>query len=152
MDALKRFYTRFFIFTKIKLCSFCNCTSGNIKKCLFGPLSKPINSAAIHERWEHSKSGSEDFTKRWHSKDNVNVLFNSCQVSLEHIHFVDSKVFAHTFLATNEIDWLEIFIFVKRRDIASIKDIVDVFNHLFIDNLSIYKQESCWLIVNTCLH
>ena len=71
----------------------------------------------------------------------MDVCLKSTKVLLEHVHLSNWYLFLHTELLSYLKDRFHIFKFVQIRHITSIKNIVDIFELLLFDNLSINEQE-----------
>ena len=82
----------------------------------------------------------------------MNVLLDSSNISSEHIHLCNLNVLLHANDLTNLKNWLVIFNFIKVWHITRVQNIVDIFKHLFIDNLSVNKQERGLFVFNSSLH
>jgi hypothetical protein len=62
------------------------------------------------------------------------------------------ETFLHAKELTNLEEWLKVLSLVEVRYITGIEDVVDVLQHLLVDDLGVHKDESCGFIVNTSLH
>lgn len=82
----------------------------------------------------------------------MDITLDSVDIADKHVVSVDRDSSFETSLFTNFVDTLEVLSLVEVRNITSIQNIVDVFELLLIDDLSIDEQESGCLVVNTTLH
>jgi hypothetical protein len=108
---------------------------------LLWPLAEPVKSAACHKRWELSQTLPEDLTKRRHSDDHVDVPLDSSKILLEHIQEIDWQVLFHAHGLANLVDGFEVFLLVETSHITTVKDVVNVFKHRLIDDLSVDEDE-----------
>lgn len=136
MDALKNLDTVVEIFAQVDI-SLQDLTLTDTEKSLLWPLTEPIKCTASDEGWETSQSGAENFSKRRHSDNHVSVLYNTAQVSSEHVHLCDSDTFFDTLVFTDLEDWLHVFSPVQVWHITTVEYIVDIFEHLFINDLCV---------------
>ena len=127
-------------------------SESDTKKSFFRPLCEPINSTTIDQRREHSQPRSEDITERTHTNHQMDVLPDSTQIALENVHLGYLQVLGDTLSLANWCDALHIFCFVQIRNVTRVKNVVDILEHLFVDDLRVHKEEASWLILNTCLH
>ena len=73
----------------------------------------------------------------------MNVLPDATKILLEHIHLCDLDVLLHAGSFTNFVDPVEVLNLVQIWHVTSVKDVVDVFELEFADDLGVDKQEAC---------
>lgn len=82
----------------------------------------------------------------------MNILFNSCQVLGINIHLIWLQTLFDTVSFASIHNIFQVFLIVKSSHIARIQNWVKILNHLFINYLSISKQETRLFIIQSCLH
>ena len=71
----------------------------------------------------------------------MNVLLQSSEILLEHVHLCDWDLFFHAELLTNFKNRIQILQLVKVGHITSIEDVIDVFELLLLDYLGVHEEE-----------
>lgn len=122
------------------------------EQSLFGPLTEPVKSTACNERGEVSESCAEDFSERRHSDNHVDVANDTGQVGHEHVQNGHSDTLIDTRVLTNLLDGFHVFLLVEIGYITTIEDVVDILEHLLVDNLGVDKDEGGWFVLNSSLH
>lgn len=79
------------------------------------------------------------------------VPFDSGQVDGEDIHFVRLQILFDALSLTLVHNGLEVVLFVKIGYITTIQNVIDVLEHLFVDDLGIHEKECYWLVLETSL-
>jgi len=67
----------------------------------------------------------------------MDVCLDSKQVLTKHVHLVQGHLFSLAFLLTNHVDAFIVFIFVQLWYVTGVKHIVDILEHLLVDNLCV---------------
>jgi len=67
----------------------------------------------------------------------MNVTFNSSEIHRKDVHFVGLKIFLRAVSLTIRNYILHILIVIEVSYISRVKNIIDVFKHLLVDDLSI---------------
>lgn len=124
------------LFKKVSQLSLTDCNER-----FFWPLTEPVQSTAVDQRGEHSQSGGESLTDGTHGDDDVNVLLNSGKILPEDVHFVGLEAFfeAVTFACIHDL--IHVLFIVKSCDITGVEDGVEIFDHLFVDDLGVREEE-----------
>lgn len=81
----------------------------------------------------------------------MDISLDTSQVLLEHVHLGNGELLLHAELLTNFEDTIHILKLVEIWYITTIKDTVNIFELLFLDDLSINEQECGLLVLNTSL-
>ena len=71
----------------------------------------------------------------------MNIPLNFDKILREYVHFVWLYALFYTVHFTSIGYILEVLLLIYSRDITRVKDIIDIFEHLFIYYLGIYKEE-----------
>lgn len=111
--------------------------STDINEGFFGPLSEPIDCRTVDQGREHSQSGCELVAQWRHYNDHVNVSLDSDQILGEDVGFCWRKTFLRAISLTSCRDILHIFLLVDTGYVATVENVVDVFQHLLVDDLSV---------------
>lgn len=153
MDSFKHFaeFGQFFLDSKF-LAVVLDLSPTHTQQSVFRPLTEPVESATGNKTGEHAQTGSEIFRKGRHTDNNVDIAANPVYIGGEEVHFSGLKTFGHTFLFASICDFFHLFVTVKIRDVSGVQDVIDVFQHLFIDYLCVYEQEAYAFVFNTSLH
>lgn len=121
------------------------------QKCLLRPLAKPVNSRPINQTGEHTQASRKSFTNRTHSNDNVDIPLDSGQIHREDIHLVGLQILLHTVSLAVGYDILHILVVVEVGHIAAVEDVVDVLEHLFVDDLGVDEEEADGFVLDSCV-
>ena len=127
--------------TKVNLCCGKDLASTNTEQCFFRPLREPVNCGARNQRGESSDPRSEDLTEWGHCNHHVDILLQSSQVLLEHVHLSNRDLFLHAKLFAYFEDWLHILGLIEIGHITAIQNVIDVLKLLLPNDLSINKEE-----------
>lgn len=82
----------------------------------------------------------------------MNVGLHSVEIALEHIHLCNSNLFTCAFNLTDSHDGLFVFSFIKSGNITRVKNGVNVFKHIFVNNLGINEHKRGCFSLNTTNH
>jgi hypothetical protein len=124
------------IFKEVSQLSLTDCNEG-----FFRPLAEPVQSTAVDQRGEHSQSGGESLADRTHGDDDVDVLLDSGKILSEDVHFVGLEAFFEAVSFAGIHDFIHVLFIVKSCDITGVEDGVEIFDHLFVDDLGVSEEE-----------
>jgi len=82
----------------------------------------------------------------------VDVLLNSLDVASHEVHFVGDQALTCAFCLTDLIDRVKVFSPIEACNLTGVEDVIDVLEHLFIDNLGVDEDKSGGFVFNTGLH
>jgi hypothetical protein len=82
----------------------------------------------------------------------VDVALNSLNITTEDVHFVGLHVLFDAIGLAGLLDLLKVLFLVDVGHVTRVKDVVDIFEHLFVDDLSIHEKETDGFVVHTRLH
>ena len=117
-------------------------TFSDIDEGFFWPFCEPIDGGAVDEGREHSKSGGKLIGKRTHDNDHMYISFDPDKILGEDIDLGGRDIFTGTFTFTIGCNILHIFFLIDSCDISRIENIIYIFKHLFVYELSITEKET----------
>lgn len=82
----------------------------------------------------------------------MNVLLDSSKIAGEHVHLIKRNVLLDAFSFAHHVNAFEVFILVKSSDVTRVKNVVNILDHLLVDNLSIAEQERRGFAFHSSLH
>ena len=82
----------------------------------------------------------------------MDVLLNAVQIALEHVHFVHRQALPRALGLSNVVDGLEVLILVEAGHVTRIQNVVDVFQHLLVDDLRVHEEERGRFGLHASLH
>lgn len=150
MDVLEHFDALVQVYSEVDM--LLDLTLAHTEESFLWPLAEPVKSTAGHKGRELSKSLPEDFSKRGHCDDHVDVRLESVKILLEHIQRNHWHVFLHAQCLADLVDGFVVFLFVEVADITTVENIVDVFKHLLLNDLGVHENERSGFVVATALH
>jgi hypothetical protein len=71
----------------------------------------------------------------------MDVGLNSCQIAGEHVHLIDRQSLLSAVSLTHLEDVFLILIFVEPGYISRVEDVVDILQHLLVDDLCVAEEE-----------
>ncbi len=122
----------------------------DVNQGFFGPLSEPIDCGAVDQWGEHSQSGCELVSQWRHNNNHVDVSLNSDQILGKDVGFCRWQTLFGAVTLACCCNIFHVLFLINACHIAAVQDTIDVFQHLFVDNLSIAEQETDWLVLQTC--
>jgi hypothetical protein len=125
---------------------------GHGNQCVLRPFEKPINCATINQTREHSDSVSKGVSNRGESEHNMKISFAS--FNKEGIKLIRSSFCGLSISSSVCSDeFHEVCLFIRGKkvgNLASVKQIVNVFNESFLFDLTVCEKEDCRLVFSAC--
>ena len=106
---------------------------------LLRPLGEPVNRAAVDQRREHSQSRAENISQRTHRDHAMDVLLYANQILSVDVHFVRDNLPLLALDLAGFLYVVHLLLIIDVGDIPRIQNIVNILEHLLVDDLSVHK-------------
>ncbi len=80
----------------------------------------------------------------------MDVLLDSGQIDRENVHFVGLQSLLHAVSLAAIHYFFHVFLVVEIGHVPRVEHVVEVFEHLLVNDLGVHEQETEWLVLEAC--